>query len=50
WPTNVVEDMIGALRENREPLINGSEGRKSLELVKAIYESDRTEKVMKLPL
>lgn len=50
WPTNVVEDMIGALRENREPLINGSEGRKSLELVKAIYESDRTEKVTKLPL
>jgi UDP-N-acetyl-2-amino-2-deoxyglucuronate dehydrogenase len=50
WPANVVEDMIGVLREGKEPVVDGSEGRKSLELVKAIYESSGTEKVVKLPI
>jgi len=50
WPSNVVEDMVGALRDGREPVVDGPEGRKSLEVVKAIYESSSTGKVVKLPL
>ena len=34
-----IEDMIKAVSENRAPLIDGREGRKSLELVSALYES-----------
>lgn len=36
---HILEDMIYAIKENKEPAINGVEGRKSLELVLAIYES-----------
>ena len=50
WPSNVVEDMVGALKDGREPVVDGPEGRKSLEVVKAIYESSRTGEVVKLPL
>jgi predicted dehydrogenase len=39
-----VNDMIQAVKENREPLVNGEEARKSVELVLAIYESARTGK------
>ncbi len=39
---HVIEDMISAIEENREPQTNGVEGRKSLALVAAIYESART--------
>jgi UDP-N-acetyl-2-amino-2-deoxyglucuronate dehydrogenase len=39
---HVIEDMISAIEENREPQTNGVEGRKSLILVTAIYESART--------
>lgn len=40
-PRNCVEDMIDAIRKDREPFINGLEGRKSLELLEAIYQSAR---------
>lgn len=50
WPSNVVEDMITAIREGKEPVVDGPEGKKSLELVKAIYESSQAEKVVRLPL
>lgn len=36
---HVIEDMISALDEGREPQTNGVEGRKSLLIVSAIYES-----------
>ena len=36
------EDFIGAIQSNGRPLCDGREGRKSLALVKAIYESSRT--------
>ncbi len=47
WPANVVEDMVGVLREGGEPIVDGLEGERSLELVRAIYESSRTEKATK---
>lgn len=34
-----IVEMIRAIKEDREPSINGSESRKSLELVRALYES-----------
>jgi predicted dehydrogenase len=42
-----IADMIAAIRENREPLVNGIEGRKPLEIVLAVYESARTGKTVK---
>jgi len=36
---HVIEDMLQAVEENREPQTNGAEGRKSLVLVNAMYES-----------
>ncbi|MEM2935703.1 MAG: Gfo/Idh/MocA family oxidoreductase [Candidatus Bathyarchaeia archaeon] len=49
-PRNVVEDMIRAIREDEEPLVTGEEGRKSVELVLAIYQSSMSGKRVKLPL
>ncbi|MCD7035450.1 Gfo/Idh/MocA family oxidoreductase [Metabacillus sp. GX 13764] len=37
-------DMIQAIDENREPLVNGEEGLKPLEIILAIYESAKTGK------
>ncbi|HAA75085.1 TPA: oxidoreductase [Candidatus Latescibacteria bacterium] len=34
-----IQDFVDAIVEDREPLINGSEGRRSLDLVRAIYRS-----------
>jgi UDP-N-acetyl-2-amino-2-deoxyglucuronate dehydrogenase len=39
-----VEDLIQAIREDRDPMITGEEGRKSVDLILAIYESARTGK------
>ncbi len=44
------EDMIAAVREDREPLVNGEEGRPPLEIILAIYQSARTGQPVKLPL
>lgn len=41
-------DFVTSLRENREPFVNGEEGRKPLEIILAIYESARTGKPVKL--
>jgi UDP-N-acetyl-2-amino-2-deoxyglucuronate dehydrogenase len=38
----VIADMAAAIRENRQPQTHGREGRKSLALVLAMYESART--------
>lgn len=35
------EDMIDAVRTNRQPLVNGAEGLKSVQIITAIYESSR---------
>ncbi|WP_211278992.1 Gfo/Idh/MocA family protein [Sutcliffiella halmapala] len=43
-----IEDMIQAVLENREPLVNGEEGLKPLEVILAIYESARTGKSVSL--
>jgi predicted dehydrogenase len=43
-----IADMMQAIWEDREPLSNGSEGRKPLEIVLAIYQSARTGRPIKL--
>lgn len=45
-----LRDMMNAIRENREPLVNGVEGRKGLEIIQAIYQSAKTSKPVSLPL
>jgi predicted dehydrogenase len=43
------EDFIDAIVHDREPMISGKEGRKTVELFTAIYESTRTGKTVKWP-
>lgn len=43
-----VDDMIQAIRGNREPQVNGEEARKSVDLILAIYESARSGKEVML--
>jgi UDP-N-acetyl-2-amino-2-deoxyglucuronate dehydrogenase len=39
-------DFLEAVRDDREPLVNGEEGRKSLKLITGIYESSREGRVV----
>ena len=48
--TPLYADMISAITENRAPDVDGSAGRRALELVLAIYKSASTGEVVKLPL
>lgn len=43
-----IEDMIQAVADNRQPLINGEEGRKSVAIVIAAYESARLDKTVRV--
>lgn len=45
-----VRNFIRAIGKNKEPLVNGEEARKSLELVTALYRSAETEELVRLPL
>ncbi|HID95066.1 MAG TPA: Gfo/Idh/MocA family oxidoreductase [Candidatus Latescibacteria bacterium] len=39
-----IKDFVEAIREGREPQVNGEEGRRTVELITAIYESAKTGK------
>jgi predicted dehydrogenase len=45
-----LKDMVDAVNTGREPLVNGREGRKAVELIQAIYRSAKTGKEVSLPL
>ena len=45
-----IEDFLQALYENREPLVNGADGRRTVELFTAIYRSTRNNTPVKFPL
>lgn len=45
-----IVDMIGAIRENRPPMIEGAEARKSVEIILAIYRSAAENRLVTLPL
>lgn len=44
----IIEDMIAAIQDDRPPMIDGPEGRKSVELICGIYEAARTGKPVTL--
>ena len=43
-----IKDMVEAIHEDREPLVNGEIARKSLELILAIYQSSKEKKLIHL--
>ena len=43
-PHNIIEDMIAVVRDGKQPVTPPAEGRRSVELICAIYESARTGK------
>jgi UDP-N-acetyl-2-amino-2-deoxyglucuronate dehydrogenase len=45
-----IEDFLTAVLENRDPLITGDEGRKTVELFTAVYRSQRDKKPIRFPL
>ena len=45
-----IQDMIDAIKEDREPFVNGEEGRKALEIVLGIYKSSKVAKPVDFPL
>lgn len=48
--SSLYADMIDAIKNNREPYVNGEAGRRTLELVLAIYKSAAEGRPIKLPL
>lgn len=46
----LLKDFMAALKAGRPPMIDGAEGRRSVELILAIYKSAQTGKPVKLPL
>lgn len=48
--TPLYEDVIDAIENDREPLVNGEAGKRALELVLAIYKSAATGEAVKFPL
>ncbi|HOG51159.1 MAG TPA: Gfo/Idh/MocA family oxidoreductase [Lentisphaeria bacterium] len=47
--TFLVNDLIQAIKEDREPYVNGHSARKAVDLILSIYESARTGKDVKVP-
>ena len=48
--TSLYADVIDAIRQDREPYVNAEAGRRALEIVLAIYKSQKTGQPVKLPL
>jgi predicted dehydrogenase len=45
-PRNIIEDMVSAVRTGRPVMVDGAEGRKSVAIINAIYESSKTGRVV----
>ena len=45
-----IEDFLCAITENREPLVDGDDGRKVVEIFTAVYRSQRDGRPVKFPL
>lgn len=48
--TPLFKDMIEAIKNNQEPLINGVEGKKGMEIILAAYKSQKTGMPVKFPM
>jgi len=47
-PRNIIEDMVSAIKKGTPVMVDGNEGRKSVAILNAIYESSKTGKVVEL--
>ncbi|RLI37904.1 gfo/Idh/MocA family oxidoreductase [Candidatus Bathyarchaeota archaeon] len=47
---SLLRDFAKAILEDRKPYVDGVEGRKSLEIIRAIYKSSETQDVIRFPL
>jgi predicted dehydrogenase len=45
-----IQDFLRAILEHRPPLVTGEEGRKTVEIVSAIYRSQRDHRPVRFPL
>lgn len=45
-----IKDFVDAIQKNRSPAIDGREGRRSVEIIRAIYKSAHTRAPVKMPL
>jgi len=45
----IIEDFIQAIANDRAPLCDGREGRRSVELIQAVYESSKTRQFVSIP-
>lgn len=45
-----LQDFVDAIREDRDPMVTGEEGRAAVEIILAVYESARSGQPVKLPL
>lgn len=44
----VIQDMISAIKENRSPMVDGTEARKAVEIITVLYKSSQEEKLIYL--
>ncbi len=42
-----IAEIVSAIRENREPAVNGEEGRKAMAIIEAMYQSGRTGQIVR---
>ncbi len=49
-PKNVMQDFVSMMTKGTKPMVDGREGRKSIEILNGIYESAQTGKEVKFPL
>lgn len=48
--TGEIDDVLSALEEGRRPMITGEDGRKTVELISAIYKAGCTRSIVSLPI
>jgi len=47
-PKNIIEDMVSAVKKGSHVMVDGVEGRKTVVIINAIYESSKTGKIVEL--
>ena len=47
-PRNIIEDMVSAIKRGSPVMVDGSEGRKTVAIINAIYESSKMGKIIEL--
>ena len=50
WHYEQLRDFVEAVKTGKAPMVDGEEGRKSVEIILAIYQAAKTGRAVKLPL